>query len=36
VIVDQPAPGTYDLAVFGWDLAKRGFLPAKVVRVTVR
>jgi len=36
LIVDQLPPGTYDIAVFGWSLAKHGFLPAKIVRVTVR
>jgi hypothetical protein len=35
-IVDGLAPGTYDLAVFAWSTAQRGFVPAKVVRVTVR
>jgi hypothetical protein len=36
LIVDDLPPGAYDLAVFGWSTAKRGFLPAKVVRITVR
>lgn len=30
------APGTYDLAVFPYSTAKRGFGPARTVRVTVR
>jgi hypothetical protein len=34
--VEGLAPGTYDLAVFAWSTAKHGWLPAKVVRVTVR
>jgi hypothetical protein len=29
-------PGNYDLAVFAWSTAVGGFVPAKVVRVTVR
>ena len=29
-------PGNYDLAVFAWSTAAGGFVPAKVVRVTVR
>jgi hypothetical protein len=29
-------PGTYDVAVFAWSTATIGFLPAKVVRVTIR
>lgn len=28
--------GNYDLAVFAWSMAAGGFVPAKVVRVTVR
>jgi hypothetical protein len=28
-------PGTYDLAIFAWSSAKRGWLPAKVVRIVV-
>jgi len=36
LIVNDLPPGTYDLAVFGWSIAKRGFLPARVVRVTVK
>jgi hypothetical protein len=36
LIVDSLAPGTYDLAVFAWSTVKGGFVPAKVVRVTVR
>jgi hypothetical protein len=35
-IVDGLPPGTYELAVFGWSLAKHGLLPAKLVPVTVR
>ncbi|MEO7272622.1 MAG: BACON domain-containing carbohydrate-binding protein, partial [Vicinamibacterales bacterium] len=30
------APGTYDLAVFGWSQVRAAFAPAAVVRVTVR
>jgi len=29
-------PGIYDLAVFAWSNAVTGFLPARVVRVTIR
>jgi hypothetical protein len=29
-------PGNYDLAVFAWSTAQNTFVPAKVVRVTVR
>lgn len=29
-------PGPYDLAVFGWSSVSNGFVPAQVVRVTVR
>jgi hypothetical protein len=29
-------PGTYDLAVFVWSTVRGGFVPANVVRVTVR
>jgi hypothetical protein len=28
--------GNYDLAVFAWSSVSGGFVPAKVVRVTVR
>jgi hypothetical protein len=34
--VDHLEPGTYDVAVFAWSSVRRGFVPAKVVRVTVR
>ncbi|MEO7889898.1 MAG: hypothetical protein ABIW19_07840 [Vicinamibacterales bacterium] len=34
--VDSLTPGDYDLAVFAWSTVKDGFVPAKVVRVTVR
>ena len=34
--VQRLQAGTYDLAVFAWSTATRGFVPAKVVRVTVR
>jgi hypothetical protein len=34
--VNGLAPGNYDLAVFAWSTAQNGFVPAKVVRVTVR
>ena len=30
------APGTYDVAVFAWSTARHAFVPARVVRVTVR
>ncbi len=36
IVVDSLPPGTYNLAVFAWSTAKGGFIPAKVVRVTVR
>ena len=36
IIVDSLAPGTYDLAVFAWSTVQQGFVPAKIVRVTVR
>jgi hypothetical protein len=36
LIVDSLPPGQYDLAVFAWSTVKDGFVPAKVVRVTVR
>jgi len=36
LVVDSLLPGTYDVAVFAWSTATGGFLPAKVVRVTVR
>jgi hypothetical protein len=29
-------PGTYDIAVFGWSAVRQAFVPARVVRVTVR
>ena len=29
-------PGTYDLAVFAWSTAAQTFVPARVVRVTVK
>jgi hypothetical protein len=34
--INNLTPGTYDLAVFPWSTAAGGFVPAKVVRVTVR
>lgn len=34
--VDALPPGEYDLAVFAWSVVKDGFVPAKVMRVTVR
>jgi hypothetical protein len=34
--VDSLPPGTYDLAVFAWSTAQQTFVPAKVVRVSVR
>ncbi len=36
VSVNNLAPGTYDLALFAWSTVKHDFLPAKVVRVTIR
>jgi hypothetical protein len=34
--VNDLAPGTYDVAVFAWSNVTRGFVPASVVRVTVK
>jgi hypothetical protein len=36
MIVEALPPGTYDLAVFAWSTSAGDFLPAKLVRVTVR
>jgi hypothetical protein len=36
LVVKGLAPGTYDLAVFAWSSGSNGFLPAAVVRVTLR
>jgi hypothetical protein len=36
LIVDQLTPGNYDLAVFAASAVTGDFVPAKVVRVTVR
>jgi hypothetical protein len=36
IIVDSLPPGQYDVAVFAWSTVKDGFVPAKVVSVTVR
>jgi Viral BACON domain len=36
ILVDSLPPGRYDVAVFAWSTVKNGFVPAKVVRVTVR
>lgn len=36
LVVQGLTPGNYDLAVFAWSTVKSGFLPARVVRVTVR
>jgi hypothetical protein len=36
LVVSGLAPGTYDLAVFGYSTVTGDFVPAKVVRVTVR
>ena len=36
LVVDGLAPGTYDIAVFAWSNVAGGFVPAKVVRVTVK
>jgi hypothetical protein len=34
--VDGLPPGTYDIAVFAWSTVENGFIPARLVRVTVR
>jgi hypothetical protein len=36
LVVNNLAPGSYDIAVFAWSTATGGFVPAKVVRVNVR
>ena len=36
LVVESLPPGTYDVAMFGWSTTTGAFLPAKVVRVTVR
>ena len=36
LVVQGLAPGHYDLAVFAWSTEAADFVPAKVVRVTVR
>ena len=36
LVVRNLAPGPYDLAVFAWSNVSGGFVPAQVVRVTVR
>jgi hypothetical protein len=36
LVVQGLAPGHYDVAVFAWSTEAAGFVPAKVVRVTVR
>jgi hypothetical protein len=36
LVVDGLQAGRYDLAVFAWSTAANRFVPAKVVRVTVR
>jgi Viral BACON domain len=36
LIVDSLPHGSYDLAVFGWSNVSGGFVPAKLVRVTVQ
>lgn len=36
LLVQGLAPGTYDLAVFGWSSVTADFVPASLVRVTVR
>ena len=36
LVVDGLAPGTYDIAVFAWSNVAGDFVPAKVVRVTVK
>jgi hypothetical protein len=34
--VNGLAPGTYDLAVFGWSSVSGDYVPARLVRVTVK
>jgi hypothetical protein len=34
--VDRLEPGTYDLAVFAWSTMRQAFVPAQVVRVSIR
>jgi hypothetical protein len=36
LVVQGLAAGNYDLAVFAWSTEKSDFVPAKVVRVTIR
>jgi hypothetical protein len=36
LIVQGLTHGNYDLAVFAWSTEKGNFVPAKVVRITVR
>jgi hypothetical protein len=36
LLVQGLEAGSYDLAVFGWSHQRSGFLPAAVVRITVR
>jgi hypothetical protein len=36
ISVDALVPGDYDLAVFAWSSERDGFLPARLIRVTVR
>jgi len=36
LLVQGLDPGSYDLAVFGWSAARADFLPARLVRITVR
>ena len=36
IIVESLPAGTYDLAVFAWGTATRGFAPAKTIRISVR
>jgi hypothetical protein len=36
LFVESLPPGTYDVAVFAWSTARNEFVPAKVVRITIR
>jgi hypothetical protein len=36
MIVQTLPPGTYDVAVFAYSTVRNDFVPAKVVRVTIR
>ena len=36
LVIQGLDPGTYDVAVFAWSAARADFLPARLVRLTVR